>query len=208
MFKNFNFSSSALIFYVAYPGSAHPHLESAFGMRIPDADPGDQNHADPCGCGSATLLSCSTYSYWGLCCPARITLHFPTLNTMPHLTGHAFSRSSAVCIVTLSDSGWISCWPLVSSLSFTIKVSRSETPPLLPNHRRRGPAHPLGHPHSTGYSHLSDSHMSAFFSGPFRMPKQSPGKNITLRHHPLALFIACSKLSYDLYDGEERNVCI
>ncbi len=25
----------------------HPHLESAFGMRIPDADPGDQNHADP-----------------------------------------------------------------------------------------------------------------------------------------------------------------
>jgi hypothetical protein len=24
-------------------------------MRIPDADPEDQNHADPCGCGSATL---------------------------------------------------------------------------------------------------------------------------------------------------------
>ncbi len=24
----------------------HPHLESAFGMQIPDADPGDQNHAD------------------------------------------------------------------------------------------------------------------------------------------------------------------
>ncbi len=24
-------------------------------MRIPDADPGDQNHADSCGCGSATL---------------------------------------------------------------------------------------------------------------------------------------------------------
>ncbi len=33
----------------------HPHLEPAFGMRIPDADPEDQNHADPCGCGSATL---------------------------------------------------------------------------------------------------------------------------------------------------------
>ncbi len=32
-------------------------MESAFGMRIPDADPEDQNHADPCGCGcgSATL---------------------------------------------------------------------------------------------------------------------------------------------------------
>jgi hypothetical protein len=26
-----------------------------FSMRIPDADPGDQNHADPCGCGSVTL---------------------------------------------------------------------------------------------------------------------------------------------------------
>jgi hypothetical protein len=25
-------------------------------MRIPDADPGDQNHADSCGCGSATLI--------------------------------------------------------------------------------------------------------------------------------------------------------
>jgi hypothetical protein len=24
-------------------------------MRIPDADPEDQNHADPRGCGSATL---------------------------------------------------------------------------------------------------------------------------------------------------------
>jgi hypothetical protein len=36
----------------------HPHLESAFGMRIPDAHPEDQNHADPRGrgCGSATLL--------------------------------------------------------------------------------------------------------------------------------------------------------
>jgi hypothetical protein len=34
----------------------HPHLKSAFGMRVPDADPGDQNHADPCGCGSVTLV--------------------------------------------------------------------------------------------------------------------------------------------------------
>jgi hypothetical protein len=25
-------------------------------MRILDADPGDQKHADPCGCGSATLV--------------------------------------------------------------------------------------------------------------------------------------------------------
>jgi hypothetical protein len=31
--------------------------ESAFGMRIPDADLGDQNHADPCGCGPATFIS-------------------------------------------------------------------------------------------------------------------------------------------------------
>jgi hypothetical protein len=25
-------------------------------MQIPDADPGGQNHADSCGCGSATML--------------------------------------------------------------------------------------------------------------------------------------------------------
>jgi hypothetical protein len=44
----------ALIFTELNP-NPHPYLESAFGMRIPDADPGDQNHADSCGCGSATL---------------------------------------------------------------------------------------------------------------------------------------------------------
>ncbi len=46
----------ALIFTQLNP-DPDPHLESEFGMRIPDADPGDQNHADPCGCGcgSATL---------------------------------------------------------------------------------------------------------------------------------------------------------
>ncbi len=62
--KNLHFLShniddrfSALIFTELNP-NPHPHLESAFGMRIPDADPGDQNHADSCGrgCGSATLL--------------------------------------------------------------------------------------------------------------------------------------------------------
>jgi hypothetical protein len=31
-------------------------------MRIPDADPGDQNHADPCGCGSATLVKTFIFS--------------------------------------------------------------------------------------------------------------------------------------------------
>jgi hypothetical protein len=51
MFKNFNFFIIGTNFYVAYTGSA-----SASGMRIPDADPGDQNHADPCECGSATLV--------------------------------------------------------------------------------------------------------------------------------------------------------
>jgi hypothetical protein len=45
----------ALIFTELNP-NPHLHLESAFGMRIPDADPGDQNHADSCGCGSATLV--------------------------------------------------------------------------------------------------------------------------------------------------------
>jgi hypothetical protein len=45
---------SALIFTELNP-NPHLHLESAFGMQIPDADPGDQNHADSCGCGSATL---------------------------------------------------------------------------------------------------------------------------------------------------------
>jgi hypothetical protein len=34
---------SALIFkYMDL--NPHPRLESAFGMRIPEADPGDQNH--------------------------------------------------------------------------------------------------------------------------------------------------------------------
>jgi hypothetical protein len=34
-------------------------------MRIPDADPGDQNHADPCGCGcgSSTLLTTVVYIF-------------------------------------------------------------------------------------------------------------------------------------------------
>ncbi len=50
MFKHLNFFYHRRYFYVAYPGSA-----SASGMRIPDADPGDQNHANSCGCGSATL---------------------------------------------------------------------------------------------------------------------------------------------------------
>jgi hypothetical protein len=36
---------SELIFRKLNP-DAHPHLESAFEMRIADADPGDQNHAD------------------------------------------------------------------------------------------------------------------------------------------------------------------
>jgi hypothetical protein len=65
--KNLHFLShniddrfSALIFTELNP-NLHPHLESAFGMRIPDADPGDQNHADSwgCGCGggSATLFA-------------------------------------------------------------------------------------------------------------------------------------------------------
>jgi hypothetical protein len=67
--KNLHFLSnniddrfSALIFTELYP---HPHLESTFGMRIPDADPGDQNHADSCGCecGSATLFADSTTVY-------------------------------------------------------------------------------------------------------------------------------------------------
>jgi hypothetical protein len=31
-------------------------MESAFGMRIPDGDPGGQNHVDPRGCGSVTLV--------------------------------------------------------------------------------------------------------------------------------------------------------
>jgi hypothetical protein len=30
-------------------------MESAFGMRILDADPGEQNHADPCGCGCGSV---------------------------------------------------------------------------------------------------------------------------------------------------------
>ncbi len=55
MFKNFNFFIICAIFTLFIP-DPHPHLESAFGMRIPDADPGDQNHADSCGCGSATLI--------------------------------------------------------------------------------------------------------------------------------------------------------
>jgi hypothetical protein len=61
VFKNLHFLShniddrfSALIFTELNP---NPHLESAFGMRIPDADPGDQNHADSCGCGSGTLVT-------------------------------------------------------------------------------------------------------------------------------------------------------
>jgi hypothetical protein len=75
-FKNLHFlthtgniddRSSALIFKELNP-NPHPHLESAFGLRIPDADPGDQNHADSCGCGcgcgSATLLS--EMGYWPL----------------------------------------------------------------------------------------------------------------------------------------------
>jgi hypothetical protein len=35
-------------------------------MRIPDADPGDQNHADSCGCGcgSATLLFTLMFTFW------------------------------------------------------------------------------------------------------------------------------------------------
>jgi hypothetical protein len=31
-------------------------------MRIPDADPGDQNHADSCGCGSATLVYTTNFT--------------------------------------------------------------------------------------------------------------------------------------------------
>jgi hypothetical protein len=56
---------SALIFTELNP-NLHPLLESAFGIRIPDADPGDQNHADSCGygcrcgCGSATLVLIKT----------------------------------------------------------------------------------------------------------------------------------------------------
>jgi hypothetical protein len=46
--SNENFGTN---FYVAGSGSAY-----ASGIRILDADPGDQNHADPCRCGSATLV--------------------------------------------------------------------------------------------------------------------------------------------------------
>ncbi len=68
MFKNFNFLShniddrisnlnlgTTIIFTKLNP-DPHPHLESLSGMRIPDTDPGDQNHADPCGCGTTTLV--------------------------------------------------------------------------------------------------------------------------------------------------------
>jgi hypothetical protein len=57
---------SALIFTELNP-NPHLHLESAFGMRIPDVDPGDQNQADSCRCGSATLkdthANCKGLSY-------------------------------------------------------------------------------------------------------------------------------------------------
>ncbi len=38
---------TVLVIQISYL-DPHPHLESAFAMRIPDADPGDRNHADPC----------------------------------------------------------------------------------------------------------------------------------------------------------------
>jgi hypothetical protein len=33
-------------------------------MRIPDADPEDQNHADPCGCGCGSATLQVTQSEW------------------------------------------------------------------------------------------------------------------------------------------------
>jgi hypothetical protein len=67
MFKNVNFLSHIIDdcisnlnfgtnFYVAGSGSAN-------GMWIPDANPGDQNHADPWGCGSAIPVLVDTLPY-------------------------------------------------------------------------------------------------------------------------------------------------
>jgi hypothetical protein len=56
MLKNFNFFLTSALFLRSLSRiririwNPHPHLESAFRMRILDADPGDQNHADPQHC--------------------------------------------------------------------------------------------------------------------------------------------------------------
>jgi hypothetical protein len=45
--------------------AVNPHLESAFGIRIPDANPGDQNHAD--ADPQHFLWGCKYAFYWRLC---------------------------------------------------------------------------------------------------------------------------------------------
>ncbi len=47
---------------------------------------------------SGHLLFFHKYSYWGLCLPTCMTLHFSMLNTIPHSSAHLTSRSSALCI--------------------------------------------------------------------------------------------------------------
>jgi hypothetical protein len=51
-------------------------------MRIPDADPGDQNYADSCGCGSATLTFSDKLSTLKSLNPTVVTqITIPTLGT-------------------------------------------------------------------------------------------------------------------------------